>query len=108
MAIRSRLEISSTLILEGLRPKLNRAFSIRKFMACGLRFRVRKGDEETAENLRLGIFSSLILMGLAWNSNSRFAIRIWRIDAGCLKECEGGARRAEMGIAADGGGRVEL
>ena len=90
IAIRSRLEICSWLILEGLSWDLNRAFSIRNSMACGTRSAARKRDEEIVENLRLGIFSSLILMGLTRNSNSRFAIRT-----------------AEMRLAADGGHRGE-
>jgi len=59
-------------------------------------------------NLRLGNFSSLILMGLTRNSNSRFAIRFWRLETGCWKlECGHEVRSAETGMAGDGGGKVE-
>jgi hypothetical protein len=62
-----------------------------------------------AGNLRLENFSSLILMGLTQNSNSRFAIRFWRLEAERWELGYGREMRsAEMGMEGDGGRRVEL
>jgi hypothetical protein len=125
MAIRSRLEISSWLILEGLRSNFNRAFSIslpsdsgpglRELGTCssGLE-RIRDAERKIAKNLRLGNFSSLILMGFTRNSNSRFAIRRrpfdsrWSLRMPMLDASAFAIRIAEMRWAADGGRRVEL
>ena len=50
----------------------------------------------------------LILKTVMRNSNRGFAIRVRRLDTDGLKmEC-GEVRSAEMGMAADGEGRVEL
>jgi len=125
MAIRSRLEISSWLILEGLRSNFNRAFSIsrpsdggqglRELGTCNSGLdRMRDAERKIAKNLRLGIFSSLILMGLTRNSNSRFAIRTrpfdsrWSLRMPMLDASAFAIRIAEMRWVADGGCRVEL
>ena len=48
-------------------------------------------------------------MGLTRDSNSRFAIRACRLEAGRWKlKYDPEVRSAEIGMAADGGGRVEL
>jgi len=74
-------------------------------------------NRETVGNLRLGIFSSQILKTVTWNSNRGFAIShpshedqgLWRFEAGRWKlKCDREAQSAEMGMAANGGGRVEL
>src|SRR4029077_19150793 len=96
-----RLGISSWLILEGLRRDLNRAFSIRlsKPEHWGSKGDgIRDAERKIAENLRLENSSSLILMGLTRNSNSRFAIRKWGLDSGRWTLERSRERHAETGF----------
>src|ERR1700751_5857119 len=54
---------------------MRRGGSKREGVRASGAFRLRKLTTQTAIFLRLENFRSLILMGLTWNSNSRFAIR---------------------------------
>src|ERR1700722_10544459 len=72
----SRLESTIGLCFVGVAGNSNRGVSIRKlvaseFLNCG------SPTRKIAKYLRLENFSSLILMGFTFNSNSRFAIRKW-------------------------------
>src|ERR1700721_3180284 len=74
----SRLESVFGQSFVGVARNSNRGVSIRKlvaseFLNCG------SPTRKIAKYLRLGNFSSLILMGFRFNSNSRFPIRKWAI-----------------------------
>jgi hypothetical protein len=103
--IRSRLEICKRLESLPLSSEFNRAFSIRDSAGCDSRFVARVGIEKIAKNLRLENPSSLILIGLMRNSNSRFAIRfrslgirVWRLEGTAAKGLVQAAPKSKEGI----------
>jgi|SRR5580692_7903256 hypothetical protein len=76
-----------------------RGASKREGVRLGDAFRLRELTTQTAIFLRLENLRSLILMGLAWNSNSRFAIRNLRRFGGLVSPTLGRAWAEDRGTS---------